>query len=384
MAMQFKANLKPLLDSSNGIHLTSYFKGGQGLDVLKSQIQAALEEASDHLSPVLKPHEEERFLDPIRGLLRDDRLLQQLSGNIGIFRTSNSFRVLSLPVEVEETCVVATTFHVKPLLRWMQMDQEFILVGIDDRAVYLYRGNLFAIEKLGEYKFSKRTGLEWLDGQGSHSRRSLKGNRLREALSAAGDWMVEMTRNMHSPLFIAGNRKLTQTFSQELGTTALTPCVIGCSFSKDKIPLVCSEIRAHLRVEVLQTLEKSLIEFQYAEQANLAKRNIFEIAKAAVRGRVRKLLIADGIQIFGTINRSTGGLSIHPNHLNHEDDDILDDLAQEVLAQGGDVMVAHRNDMPAGEALLAIYDEEPSDLHLGTKVTETRENRAKLSESWAV
>jgi hypothetical protein len=104
------------------------------------------------------------------------------------------------------------------------------------------------------------------------------------------------------------------------------------------------------------------MEFYQAEDLNLAIKNIFQIAKAAIKGKVRKLVIADGINIFGKIDRKSGGLSIHPTHLDHEDDDILDDLAQEVLAQGGEVVVASRDEIPKGRPALAILERPDSEL----------------------
>jgi hypothetical protein len=104
------------------------------------------------------------------------------------------------------------------------------------------------------------------------------------------------------------------------------------------------------------------MEFYQAEDLNLAIKNIFQIAKAAIKGKVRKLVIADGINIFGKIDRKSGGLSIHPTHLDHEDDDILDDLAQEVLAHGGEVVVASREEIPKGRPILAILERPESEL----------------------
>lgn len=104
------------------------------------------------------------------------------------------------------------------------------------------------------------------------------------------------------------------------------------------------------------------MEFYQAEDLNLANKNIFQIAKAAIKGKVRKLIIADGIKIFGKIDKKSGELFIHPAHLNHEDDDILDDLAQEVLIQGGEVVVASREEIPKGRPILAILELSDSEL----------------------
>ncbi len=105
-----------------------------------------------------------------------------------------------------------------------------------------------------------------------------------------------------------------------------------------------------------------MVEFYHAEDLNMANKNIYQIAKATMEGKVKKLIIADGICIFGKVDRKTGSLQIHPAHLDHEDDDILDDLAQEVLSKGGEVVVAARDEIPKGRPILAILDSSGSEL----------------------
>jgi hypothetical protein len=105
-------------------------------------------------------------------------------------------------------------------------------------------------------------------------------------------------------------------------------------------------------------LQQAFLEFDSAEAQNLARRSLFQIAKATAQGRVRKLIIAEETQIFGKFNAKTGNISLHAGHLDHADDDILDDLAQAVLAQGGEVVVAPREQIPrASHALAILYDD---------------------------
>ena len=68
------------------------------------------------------------------------------------------------------------------------------------------------------------------------------------------------------------------------------------------------------------------------------------------------MIIAEGINVFGKIDKITGGLAIHPFDLDHEDDDLLDDIAQEVLSHGGKVVVARHEEMPKGRPILAILE----------------------------
>ena len=130
--------------------------------------------------------------------------------------------------------------------------------------------------------------------------------------------------------------------------------IIDEHFSQSDIVSQLSQIRSKIQKESKQRLELALVEYYLAEDFKLGKKNIFQIAKAAVQGKVKKLIVADGVQIFGKLDRTTGGLIINPADLDHEDDDLLDDLAQTVLEFGGEVVVVDQNEIPKGRPILAI------------------------------
>lgn len=357
MDLTSRTCLKPLLESRNGNHLTAYLNGGRGVAGLRNQIKETIEVATEYLRPTLNPQEMGRLLEPIRGLLKDSRLLKGLNGNVGLFRTPNSFRLLRLPVEVEQVCVVATTFHVKPLLRWMQIDRDFLLLGLENGAASLYQGNQQTFQFVDAVLFPEALGTrEQAKDYSSLKRERLKAYKLEETLSWVNTWLVELTKEVKPRLFIAGERKLIDSFTRQLTYENFHKGALAHSFRQETVVSLCSEIRATLRKEARRSLESSLVEFYHAEDLNLAKRNIFQIAKAAIQGRIRKLIIADRISIFGKLDPKTGSLSIHPADLDHEDDDLLDDLAQTVLSKGGEVVVADRDEIPKGHPILAILD----------------------------
>lgn len=133
--------LKPLIASQGGLHLTAYLTHNHNIFPLTKQLRETLETAYEYLGPISKPDALAKFVAPIRNTLEDRSLLKGFKGNVGLFRNEKTFRILSLPVPVEPTRVVATSFHVKPLLRWMQVDREFLLLGISDGFASLYQGN---------------------------------------------------------------------------------------------------------------------------------------------------------------------------------------------------------------------------------------------------
>lgn len=355
--------LKPLIESKDGQHLTAYLINDQNIFHLRRQIRETIDTAFEFLAPVMHPDALVRFIAPIQNALEDTKLLKNLKGNVGIFRNKNSFRVLSIPVPIEQTCVVATSFHVKPLLRWMQVDREFLLLGITESSASLYQGNQNNFTLVDTIIFPGILQKSFdSDSYEGLKRRHQKSKKYDETVDWLNEWLFNLTKETKPFLFVAGQKELTTSFIKACRYENIRPQAVWRSFNQDKSIEICTEIRSILKREAKKDLEQALLEFYQAEDLNLANKNIFQIAKAAIKGHVKKLIIADGINIFGKIDKKSGGISIHATHLDHEDDDILDDLAQEVLAHGGEVVVASRDEIPKGRPILAIL--EHSDLEL--------------------
>ena len=340
-----QTTLKPLLVSKDGVHLTVYLANRGDLSDLESQLRAAIIEAHEWLSNAMTAEEKTRFLEPLESLLNEARIFTQMRGNIGIFRNEESFRVLSIPIDVEPSCQVATSFHIKPLLRWLQMDQEFLLLGIEKNTIHLYLGSQTSFKLIDSVvlpRFFKTKHFE--------------------TFSWLSEWIFDFTKKSKPKLFIAGEPSLAQALSQSLKYKNAVRISVADTFSTNDVSDLCRRIRKILKEQSEKSLEKVLMEFRFAENDHRTKKNIFQISKAVVQGKVRKLIVTDELNIFGKIDQRSGGLAIHPCDLDHEDDCILDDLAQMVLSQGGEVVVAKRNEIPKGRPILAILDDEGENL----------------------
>lgn len=358
--------LKPLIKSQGGIHLTAYLINNESFINLKQQLRETIELAKEHLSPVLCSDDLAKFIAPVKKLIDDNKLLKNIQGNIGIFRTVDTFRVLSLPVQVEQTCAVATSFHVKPLLRWMQADREFLILGIGENSASLYQGNQNSLSLIDTVIFPKSSeGREDFGYYSDLKKLHLRKLRRDDTLEWLNEWLYNLITEVKPRLFVAGKNSVTKDFLECCRYENASKNSVWPSFSSENIALICTEVRSIQRKEIKKNFEMSLMEFHQCGDQNLASKNIFQIARAAIHGKITKLLIADEINIFGKLDRKSGGLAIHPADLDHEDDDILDDIAQEVLARGGEVIVASRDQIPKGRAILAIL--KPSDSEIKQK-----------------
>jgi Bacterial archaeo-eukaryotic release factor family 3 len=354
-----KVTLKPILESNKGVHFTAYLVNRGDLIDLKSQLRTVINESYEWLTNAMTIEERKKFLEPLDSLLNDARIFKQMKGNIGIFRNEDSFRILNIPIDVEMNCQIATSFHVKPLLRWLQGDQEFLFLGIEKYAAHLYLGSQSSFKKIDTVLFpdSFRTSENIEDYVSLKKARQSK-LEAQETFSYLSDWILELTKQSKPKLFVAGDPRQTQLLYQNLKYTNAVKAPVCGTFINENAIESCHAIRKILKEDSRKHLEKSLQEFRFAEEGNRAKKNIFQISKAVVQGKVRKLIVTDEISIFGKIDPKTGGLAIHPFDLDHEDDCILDDLAQMVLKKGGEVVIAKRNEIPKGRPVLAVLDNE--------------------------
>jgi len=349
--------LKPLLESKGGIHLTAYLVNRGDLMDLKTQLRTTIKEAHDWLNTVLSKDERRKFLEPLDSVSKDIRIFKQMKGNIGIFRNEHSFRILTIPIHIEQSCQVATSFHIKPLLRWLQNDQDFLFLGLDRQSAQLYLGNQESFKLIDSMLFpeifrAERTAT--LDFSAAREMRMKEA----ETFSWVNDWILELTRSSKPKLFVAGESKLVQALHRSLNYKNTIKNPLSSTYSDEYVMEYSQKIRNILKVESQSILEKALIEFQFAEEGKRTKKNLFQISKAVVEGRVRKLIVTDDISIFGKIDEKSGGIAIHPCDLDHEDDCVLDDLAQMVLIQGGEVVLAKKNEIPNGRSILAILNDD--------------------------
>lgn len=343
-------SLKSLFESYEGTHISVYISNNGDIDEIKSQLSRAKNEIYEFLYDSLNAESRKKIMEPFESLLMDTSILKKMNSNIGIFRNSKSFRILNLPIQVNYQCHVATSFHVKPLLKWLQIDREYLLLGYKDQSLELYYGNQTSLKKIDVFLLP--------------SHQMIKKNKLKSSsFHWLNDWMLDCTQNFQPKLFLAGPKNIMQQISQILKYPNLVSEPISTDYNESMLSDINQKIRNILYLEARSSISKSLLEFHIAEDFNLTEKNIFEIAKTAVQGKVKKLIVAEELNIHGTINRKNGDLNIHPYDLDHKDDDLLDDLAQNVLLHGGQVIVAPRSQIPDERPIMAIV-EKPKDVEI--------------------
>ncbi len=349
--------LNPILESRDGLHLTIYLNNNSDFNYLKLQLEASIRDCKATLSPIMLSEELEEFLKPIYSLISDSKILNQFKNNIGVFRTSKTFRVLNIPVATDFMCSLADTFHVKPLLKWIQTDKEYLLLGIQNENVELYFGSQNTFKLVDKLNLPRTTQASenWFDKWILQSSESL--NHENKNAMIINEWIANYTKFVKPKMFVAGEKRVVQNLIPKLSYKDLIKKPILDFYNEEYSKSICNLIRMVMEEESNNLIKKALYEVYEAEESNRVQKNLTQISKAVVQGKVKKIIVAEEYYVYGKINKTTGELELHPYDLDHEDDDVLDDLAQMVLHQGGEVLLASKYEIPKGRPILAILKE---------------------------
>lgn len=269
---------------------------------------------------------------PITTYLRTHR---EWTRPMAFFVTKGFAGMLALPFKTKNLSVVALSFHVKPILKWLQRERPYFLLHLKDDRASLYKGTMSDLQRVKDFM---HVALSDIDGIYHDLDSTL---------------YTHLQREQH-PLLLAGNPRLVSTFKE---------------MSHNKL-IVEQTMKWVDEFETMDNLHKKSIELlepflhrqesQYIRQywnAKLRQRtssNLNEIVDLAIKGGIKHLFINEKMNVWGRINYKTSEFTYHPRQLDAKDDDVLDDIAELVLFHRGTVTVLPPERMPDSQAAVAI------------------------------
>jgi len=326
------------------------------------------------------PKDEVRpLLEPFLALADDRDFWNHTRDGLAVLGAKGIFRVYRLQRPVSESAVVASSFHIKPLMRILQSADRYQVLGLSRHEIKLYEGNRDALDEVELSQDVPRTltdalGDELTDphltvasyggvggSQGAmhhgHGGKKAEVDIDAERFFRAVDRGILEHQSQPSglPLILAALPEHHHLFHR----VSANPFLIEDSI--DIHPDALSSID-ELRQRAWQVLEPRYLarlaalveEFGEARSRGLGADELGEVAKAVVGGRVATLLIEARREVPGRVNAVTG--DIEALDLSHpEVDDVLDDLGTLALKMGGQVVVVPAERMPTQTGMAAIY-----------------------------
>jgi hypothetical protein len=317
--------------------------------------------------------------------LQDDPNFWRNNSHVGvaILASPARFDSFTLPRLMPERVEVGETFHVKPLLRFVQSAEPFHVLGLSRERVALFHGNRYELHPLEVAGIP----LTLTDALGAETEQAMRrfhtagpGSAVRDASGTHGaaistgqggrkDEIEIDTRRF----FTIIDRAVTRLVS-EPSNLPLIPAGIDDNLSEfravtknrfvaaesvhgDWTNLSLPEIREKawkvFGKHYLEKLAAIREDFGTAASRRQGTDDLAEAAKAALVGRVGILLIDDDRTVPGSIDPSTGAL--RPTAANGTSGDMLDDLAEMGLRTKAQVIVTPSSQMPTKTGLAAIF-----------------------------
>lgn len=293
-------------------------------------------------------------------------------GGLAVLAAPGVFHVYNLPRSVPELAVVADSFHIKPLIRFVQSADRYHVLGVSRQKISFFEGNRDALEEVDLDPAVPRIPSEaprgeakefhlsaWASSAGSPgvhysegSKSNIEDNAATRFLRAVDRAILEhYSRPVRLPLILAAlpeNQSFFRAFSRN---PFLLPD--GVDMHPDAMSRNDLRERAWRRMEShYRARLAGLIEmFAAARSKELGDDDVERVAASAAAARVGTLLTEADRHIPGRINPETGEVSLGGDAV----DDVLDDLAELVLKNGGQVVIVPNEHMPTQTGVAAIY-----------------------------
>jgi hypothetical protein len=335
----------------------------------RNQLRAVAEALREtHPAEVVEP-----LLLPLHALASDGDFWNHTAEGLAVFSAPGFFRSLRLPRPVSELAVVGESFHVKPLLRIVQSAGRFQVLALNRREIRLFEGNRDVLDETELAPGVPRTieealGEELTEGQsfaysygtgpasGAGGRRGAAagpktggmrhghGSRQDEIDKDVARFFRAVDRAVlehHSrpgglPLVLAALPEYHATFR----SVSHNPHLADAGIEIDPSALALEEMRERawkiIEPLYLERLAGLVERFNAARAAGRGDDRLPEVSQAAESGRVASLLLRAEVD-------------------EAELEERLDDLAEQVLRTGGEVVVVPAARMPVPDALAAIY-----------------------------
>lgn len=314
------------------------------------------------------------LLEPLQALLHRDFWQRQMDG-LAVFRAPDLMVHYRIPLPVPERVVVSTTFHVTPLIKFLQTQRCFFVLALSQQSVALYEGTPSALEMVD----LSTLPASLTEALGVEQREAFLNLHVSQASRAApifhghGIPPTESEKSELARFFRVIDTALWEGLLQK----ASSPLVLVGVGYYHPIYRTISRYQSiaaqgiegnfdHATVDALHARIWPIVSELFHEQENYALSeyarlvgkiqaidDLSAIAQALVQGRVRYLLVAEEAQVWGTFDEKNGAITQYPSRQGLEDD-LLDDLAECALRQGGEVFLLPANRMPTPSALAAV------------------------------
>lgn len=302
---------------------------------------------------------------------------QHIKEGLAVFATEKEFIVVLLENTVKPLTILADSFHIKPIRKYLQTLQRYQVLGLSQKDVQFYQGNRHALEQVPLAEGVPRTIKEALGDQLTQKYLNIStagaaaGNaRISHGHGSKSDEVEKDTERFFTvvaraieehysrpsklPLILVALPEHHSVFQKVSNNPCLLPKGVGINPKSVSIEKLKDLVWEVMEPAYFAKLEKLGQQYTQAQANGNGSDTLTEVARAAAQGKINTLLLEEDREIRGRIDRETGEI-IFTTFEQSEHDDLLDDIGELVVSKGGKVVVAPKEKMPTFSGLAAIF-----------------------------
>lgn len=326
---------------------------------------------------------EPNVIAPLMALFDDivkDRMFWSYTSNgMALYASLDECIIYKLDSSPKTFAVVANSFHIKPLIQYMQLAQNYQIISIDAKGFQVYEGNKYGIEKLELGSFSFGTLLNLLGQEypelevtkiasdksgGSFKQNSYYGyvekeqedKQILERFFKSVDEIVldNFSKESRLPLILVAPIEYHSLFYKVSKNKFLEPkAIAGKIETIDKAKLL-NELRAYAKDTFDAKIAILIEKYNNLRIRGQSTDQIIDIIHGMIDGKIETLFIEEDRIIPAKIDYINK--QIIRNELNNpEFDDILDDLGQLGLEKNTEIIILKQDSMPTNTGVAAIF-----------------------------
>lgn len=372
MSFITKQDLKQLLSSANGGPCVSLYMrtfvtfpdSDQNPILFKGLLKKLEADLSKHMAGRdFKP-----ILEAFEKYQTDDEFWRNRTASLAMFYREGKLMVFDMPRPTPTDVYVADSFHLKPVFRILQTTDRYHVLTLDRNLAQLFEANRDTIVPIQrddlptnpqEHDLGARTRVG--EQRFSDFGRSVMSFHDVDEKAQDADFFNEIdkfvekhiSRRFHLPLVLVALPEHQGTFRK----VASNPMLVDEGVAIGTTGLKAQDLRekTFAIIEKIQHafIQKTLDEVQEAQAHGKGSTDVQDIAKAAVAGRVAKLLVDADKLLPGKINQQ--GEIQFENLSDLDVDDILDDLMEIVFQTDGEIHALPSALMPLDSGVAAVY-----------------------------
>lgn len=256
---------------------------------------------------------------------------------------------------IESYCMIGQTFHVRPLLEELFTNPEYLIVNVSLYDIKIFRGDFHHVEIIQHYEFDQLPKNFTANASRIYAPQylGLIPYKTILALQTIAQKIKDLILYHSLPVIVTGLEEMKVIFLKYFGDSV----GVITHLQEDFYEKTCVEIQQrckNFRYVVMDYYSSQLKErLKRMMKSKRLVSDLGTIIRAAYAGKIVHLVLPTEQKIWGKFDPATGEVTVH-KRITKSSIDILSEIAEEVMKQGGKIQILGPHFFPQNTNVLAI------------------------------